>query len=158
MAMKQYGLGLKPFRLSLRIREDNRQSWLSSGVNNTAVQCACHMVSMTPLYSTYHSETSSRIIRHTVFFIRKSDSAAHDTAVQILYDTAVTSYSRGSGYLKGISIEKTYTRKLSFTIPYTVYSFRIHIQKDFNSCIRGLGELFDEKNRGRKSRVRAPLR
>jgi hypothetical protein len=34
---------------------------------------------------------------------------------------------------------------------------RSHIQKGFNPCIRGLGELFDKKNRGRKSRVRVPL-
>jgi hypothetical protein len=37
---------------------------------------------------------------------------------------------------------------------------RSHIQKDLNPCIRGLGEMFDEekKTRGRKSRVRVPLR
>jgi hypothetical protein len=56
-----------PFRIWLRIREDNPQSWLHSGGNDTAVQ---------PIFF----RPSSRIIRHTVFFTRKSDLAANVTA------------------------------------------------------------------------------
>jgi hypothetical protein len=48
---------LKPFRVWLRIRKENRQSWLHSGVIDTAVQ---------PTF--FFSRISSRIIWHTFFY------------------------------------------------------------------------------------------
>jgi hypothetical protein len=104
------------------------------------------------------------------------------------YDSAVTFdviFARLWLPLKGISIEKTYIGHLSYTIPVTFthkkwglnrdqwlrcdknrrlqirFSRRIliHIEKGFNPCPRGLGGVvWWKKTRGRKSRVRVPLR
>jgi hypothetical protein len=71
---------------------------------------------------------SSRIIRHTVFFIRKSDSAAHGTAESLTplckYDTAVP-LDLIFEWLwlpwKGLSIAKNIHRQivLNYSIPIT---------------------------------------
>jgi hypothetical protein len=80
--------GLMPLRIKLRIREDIRQSWLQSGVNDTAVHVHVTVVSLTPL-GNQMCRTSSEMIRSTVF-MRKSDSVAHGTVVSMALHVTCT--------------------------------------------------------------------
>jgi hypothetical protein len=65
---------LKPFRIWLRIHEDNQQSWFHSGVNDTAVQ---------PTFK----KISSRVIWHMLFYKEIWLDCTRNSSV---IDTAVT--------------------------------------------------------------------
>jgi hypothetical protein len=68
--------GLKPFRIWLRIREGNRQGWLHSGVNDTAMHIT--VVSMTPLCMSQQYQWH-RCACHS----SANDTAVHITAVSL---------------------------------------------------------------------------
>jgi hypothetical protein len=116
-----------------------------SGVNDSAVHVTAESVTPLKFFKIFIIAQRSQWLR-CASHSRVNDSAVHVTAESVTL-LCMSQRSRWLRCDKTRRLQSRFSRRIL-----------IHIEKGFNPCLRGLGGVVWWKTRGRKSRVRVPLR